>query len=71
MAGQHYCPNCGQRAVTPRLNLHEIGAEFVHALVHVDRSALSLIWQLLVRPGAVARDSVSGRRKHYFGPFNV
>jgi Protein of unknown function (DUF3667) len=67
--GQNYCPNCGQKTPTPRLSLHEIGAEFVHALAHVDRSALSLIWQLLVRPGAVARDYVSGKRKRYFGPF--
>jgi hypothetical protein len=67
--GQNYCSACGQKAPTPRLSLHEIGAEFVHALAHVDRSALSLIWQLLVRPGAVARDYVSGRRKRYFGPF--
>ncbi len=67
--GQNYCPNCGQKVPTPRLSLHEIGAEFVHALAHVDRSALSLIWQLLVRPGAVARDYVSGKRKRYFGPF--
>jgi hypothetical protein len=69
LPGQKYCPNCGQKAPTPRLTLHEIGAEFLHALVHVDRSALSLIWQLLVRPGVVARDYVAGKRKRYFGPF--
>jgi hypothetical protein len=67
--GQNYCPNCGQKAPTPRLSVHEIGAEFVHALAHVDRSALSLIWQLLIRPGVVARDYVAGKRKRYFGPF--
>ncbi|HEY6619994.1 MAG TPA: DUF3667 domain-containing protein [Steroidobacteraceae bacterium] len=69
MPGQNYCANCGQKAPTPRLTLHEIGAEFVHALAHVDRSALSLIWQLLIRPGVVARDYVAGKRKRYFGPF--
>jgi Protein of unknown function (DUF3667) len=67
--GQNYCPSCGQKAPTPRLTLHEMGSEFVHALAHVDRSALSLIWQLLLRPGVVARDYVSGKRKRYFGPF--
>jgi Protein of unknown function (DUF3667) len=49
--------------------VHEIGAEFVHALAHVDRSALSLIWQLLVRPGVVARDNVAGKGKRYFESF--
>jgi hypothetical protein len=69
MRGQNYCPICGQMTPTPRLTLHEIGTEFVHALAHVDRSALSLIWQLLIRPGIVARDYVAGKRKRYFGPF--
>lgn len=69
LRGQNYCSVCGQKAPTPRLTLHEIGAEFVHARVHVDRSALSLIGQLLVRPGVVARDYVVGQRKRYFGPF--
>jgi predicted amidophosphoribosyltransferase len=44
MRGQNYCPICGRKAPTPRLTLHAICAEFVHALAHVDRSALSLIW---------------------------
>jgi Protein of unknown function (DUF3667) len=49
--------------------VHEIGAEFVQALAHVDRNALSLIWQLPARPGVVARDYVASKRKRYFGPF--
>ena len=68
-AVRNYCPVCGQKTPTPRLTLHEIGTEFVHALAHVDRSALSLIWQLLIRPGIVARNYVAGQRKRYFGPF--
>ncbi len=41
----------------------------MHAPLHVDRTALSLIRQLLVRPGAVALDYVSGRRRRHYGPF--
>jgi hypothetical protein len=51
------------------LTLHEIGHETLHALLHVDRSVLSLIRALALRPGRVALDYVSGRRKRYFGPF--
>lgn len=51
------------------MSLHEIGHELVHALVHVDRSVLSLVRQLLLRPGVVARDYVEGRRRRYYGPF--
>jgi hypothetical protein len=67
LRGQNYCPNCGQKVPTPRLTLREMGMEFVRALAHVDRSALSLIWQLLIRPGVVARNYVAGERKRYFG----
>jgi Protein of unknown function (DUF3667) len=69
LQGQNFCPNCGQKSFTPRLTLHEIGEEFTHALIHVDRSALSLMGQLLVRPGVVAQEYVAGKRKRYFGPF--
>jgi hypothetical protein len=69
IAGWRYCAGCGQKAGTARLTLHEIGHETLHALVHVDRSVLSLIRALALRPGYVALDYVSGRRKRYYGPF--
>jgi Protein of unknown function (DUF3667) len=68
--GQVYCGNCGQRYATERLTLHEIGHDLLHALMHVDRSGLSLVRMLLVRPGTVALDYVQGKRKRYFGPFS-
>ena len=66
---QSFCGACGQKTASHRLTLHEIGHELMHAFVHVDRSVLSLVRQLLVRPGGVARDYVEGRRTRYFGPF--
>jgi hypothetical protein len=69
VAGGRYCAGCGQKAETPRLSLHDIGHDAVHALFHVDRSVLSLIRALAVRPGRVALDYVTGRRKQYYGPF--
>ena len=66
---QAYCGACGQKRIAGRITLHEIARDLLHALVHVDRSVLSLVWQLLVRPGAVARDFIEGRRRRYFGPF--
>jgi hypothetical protein len=68
--GQVYCGNCGQKFVSERLTLHEIGHDLLHAFVHVDRSALSLVRMLLVSPGTVALNYVQGKRKRYFGPFS-
>lgn len=67
--GQEYCGTCGQKPTTTRLTLHEIGDDLLHTFVHVDRSVLSLVRMLLVRPGTVALDYVQGKRKRYFGPF--
>jgi hypothetical protein len=64
-----YCASCGQKASLPRLTLREIGHELAHALVHVDRSAVSLLRLLLVKPGIVAAEYIAGRRKRYYGPF--
>jgi hypothetical protein len=66
---QTYCGTCGQKRIAGRITLHEMARDLLHALMHVDRSVLSLVWQLLVRPGAVARDFIEGRRRRYFGPF--
>jgi hypothetical protein len=68
-AAWRYCSHCGQKTATRRLSLHEIGHETLHALLHVDRSVLSLIRALALRPGRVALDYVSGRRKRYYSPF--
>jgi hypothetical protein len=67
--GQVFCAHCGQKAYLNKLTIREIVGDFLHELVHVDRSALSLVRMLLLRPGYVARDYVDGRRKRYFGPF--
>lgn len=67
--GQAYCSACGQKLISGRLTLHEIARDLIHAVFHVDRSAISLVRMLLVRPGTVALDYVQGRRKRHFGPF--
>ena len=69
LPGQKFCAQCGQRASVGRLTLHDIGHEFVHALVHTDRSVYALLRSLVLRPGIVAREYVLGKRRRYFGPF--
>lgn len=67
--GQRFCARCGQKADTKRLTLHELGHELLHALVHVDRSVLTLVRALLFEPGRVAAGYVAGRRRRHIGPF--
>ena len=69
-AGQSWCGACGQAVhAGERLTLREIGHELLHALAHVDRSVLALMRGLIVRPGGVALDYVSGKRRLHYGPF--
>ncbi|RXK57502.1 DUF3667 domain-containing protein [Lacibacter luteus] len=64
-----YCSACGQKTDTHRLTLGHIQHDLVHAVTHADKSIFSLVWQLLLRPGTVAREYVEGKRKKYFNPF--
>jgi hypothetical protein len=66
---QKFCGQCGQAAPTYRLTVHDLVHDLIHAFFHVDRSILSLIRSLIVRPGVVAREYIQGKRKRYFGPF--
>jgi hypothetical protein len=67
---QNYCGRCGQKCDAGRLTIKQLGHDLLHALTHVDRSVLSLLWPLLIRPGTVAREYVAGKRKRYFGPLS-
>ena len=69
LAGQAYCPACGQDARTRRLTLADIGHAAVHVLTHADHSVFRLVRDLALRPGRVAGEYVAGRRRKYFNPF--
>ena len=69
VAAQSFCGNCGQRVLHGRLTMHDIGHDLVHAVTHADHSILSLVRDLALRPGRVAREYIDGKRKKYFGPF--
>jgi hypothetical protein len=66
---QNFCYHCAQRADVQRLTIHAILHDFLHAILHADRSVFSLLKALLIRPGHVAREYVAGRRRRHFGPF--
>lgn len=67
---QAYCAVCGQKTAIHRLNFHELGHEAVHYFTHADKSIFSLMKQLALRPGVVAREYVEGKRQKYFKPLS-
>lgn len=65
-----YCPYCGQKMGMGRLNFKLLLKDLWIAFTNTDQGILHLIKQLVYRPGKVAREYISGRRKSYFNPFN-
>jgi hypothetical protein len=67
---EKYCNNCGQKTKVHRLSSHDIVHDVVHYFTHADRSIFALLKQLAVKPGIVAKEYLSGKRKKYFNPLN-
>jgi hypothetical protein len=64
-----FCAQCGQRCDTARLSFGDVGRDLMHSFVNVERGPLTFAWALLIRPGAVAREYVEGKRRRHYGPF--
>ncbi|MXV14576.1 DUF3667 domain-containing protein [Hufsiella ginkgonis] len=69
LLGGNYCQNCGQAAHIHRYTMRHVLHEVFHSVTHTDRSALTFLWQILMRPGEVARDLFAGKRQRYFNLF--
>jgi uncharacterized protein DUF3667 len=65
-----FCPNCGQKAATHRLTLHDLLHDVIHYFTHADKGIFHLLRALSTHPGLVARAYVEGARKKYFNPIN-
>jgi Protein of unknown function (DUF3667) len=65
-----YCPYCGQKIGLGRLNFKQLLKDLWVSVTNTDQGILHLIKHLTYRPGKVAREYISGRRKRYFNPFN-
>jgi hypothetical protein len=63
-----FCPNCAQKASTHRFTLGHMAHEFFHAITHTDKGILFLIKELFYKPGKVAKEYNTGKRKKYFNP---
>lgn len=65
-----FCPNCGQKSDTHRINTHFLMHEVIHAFTHADAGIFYLIKELALRPGIVIKEYIAGQRKKYYNPFN-
>ncbi len=63
-----YCQACGQKHLRQRLHFGEWVRACFSQVTNLDRGLLFTLVQMLWRPGAVARDFVSGKQRPYVNP---
>lgn len=67
----NYCPRCGQSAAVGRFSFKTAFLLFLDIWGMGNRSMFRTIRDLMLRPGYMIRDYVSGRQTAYFPPFKM
>ena len=64
-----FCPNCSQANSTKKLVLKDFFDEFLSSIVNYDSKLLKTLYTMLLRPGTITKDYISGKRVSYTNPF--
>ncbi|MEP2278733.1 DUF3667 domain-containing protein [Maribacter sp.] len=64
-----YCPNCSQANSTKKLTLLDFFEEFLANYFSYDSKLWKTLTALLLRPGKITKEYISGRRLSYTNPF--
>ena len=67
----HYCSNCGQVAVDYRRSFRHVIADVAESFLNWDSKFVKTIGLLVVRPGWLTNQFVSGRRTRYLHPLRL
>lgn len=70
LTGQ-YCAHCGQRSKVRIISLWELLKDLIGDLVEWDSRTWRTLRPLLLRPGLLTLEYLSGRRAHYTPPFRL
>jgi hypothetical protein len=65
---EKYCPNCGQKGDTHRINWHYLWHDIPHSIFHLDKGFFRTMLDLAKRPGEMIRNFLDGKRSTYFRP---
>ena len=68
-----YCPRCGEKFLEPdELSFsHFFRKHVMHEFIEVDGRIGRGLWSLFVKPGALAKDFVAGRRQRFSSPLRI
>ena len=68
---ENFCPECGQRNNINQLNFKLVLDEFIGNLITYDSRVWNTAVPLILKPGKVAYNFISGKRKQYVNPFRT
>ncbi len=68
---ENFCPNCGQRNNVNQLSFKLFVEEFFGDVFSYDSRLWGTVFPLILKPGKVAYDFVSGKRKKLVNPFRT
>ena len=67
-----FCHVCGQKQLEPsERTLKYFVSEFLGSAFLLEKNFLKNLWQVLAKPGLLARHYVEGKRKRYMPPFSI
>ena len=66
-----FCPCCGQKAKTKRLQFVEMFKNFIGPFIGGDSKVLNTCRDLFIRPGYMVRDYLLGKRIRYYNPLQM
>lgn len=66
-----YCHVCGQESIVQTLSLRPMFAELINELFGYDSKLLRTLRPLLIRPGFLTNEYISGKRVAYLPPFRL
>lgn len=68
---QKFCPNCGQENSDTRKTFHHLFIHFFEDLTHYENAFWKTIRNLILRPGSLTREYLSGKRLSYLAPVRL
>lgn len=68
---ERYCPHCGQENIEPKQPFHYLFTHFIEDFTHYDGEFWKTIKYLLLRPGKLTKEYLSGKRQMYVAPVKL
>jgi hypothetical protein len=68
---ERFCPHCGQENTETRQPFHYLFTHFIEDFTHYDGQFWKTLKYLLVRPGKLTKEYLSGKRQLYVAPVKL